>query len=228
MPSLAPLPADQQSMVERYRRRNKRRWFPRPPLPLIHNRRETLLPECEGVKLFLGGAGNPVPPSFVNVDMSPYPGVNVIANVEALPFADNSVAAIECDAILEHVQAPAQAVAECHRVLRPGGFLHVVVPFCHPFHEYPRDYRRWSEDGLKELLKEFEVVNTGFRTGPAATLLTFLLEFVKLASPEPLKKPAYVACAWIVWPLRYLDLWLNRKPEARVLANHVYALARKR
>jgi SAM-dependent methyltransferase len=215
-------------MERRYLRRRSRWYrFLRPPLPLIYNRRESHLPDCTGLKLFIGGAGNAVPPSFVNVDLSSFPGVDVVADIQALPFADGSIAAIECDAVLEHVQTPSQAIAECARVLRPGGFLHVVVPFCHPFHEYPRDYRRWTVDGLKELLKGFEIVDAGIRTGPTATLLVFLLEFIKLASPKPLKKPAYVLCAWIVWPLRYLDLWLNKKPEAGLLANHVYALVRK-
>jgi SAM-dependent methyltransferase len=215
-------------MARRYFRRHSRLYgFLRPPLPLVYNRKEARLPECAGVKLFLGGAGNSVPPSFVNVDLCPFPGVNVVADVEGLPFADGSVAAIECDAVLEHVQRPSKAVAECARVLRPGGFMHVVVPFCHPFHEYPRDYQRWTLDGLKELLRGFEIVDAGIRTGPTATLLTILLEFVKAASPEPLKTPAYVLCAWIVWPLRYLDLWLNGRPDARLLANHIYALVRK-
>lgn len=106
--------------------------------------------------------------------------------------------------------------------------MHLVVPFCHPFHAYPTDYQRWTIDGLKGLLSEFEIVSIGIRTGPTATMLTFVLEFVKVLSPGPLKKPARAICAWIIWPFRYLDLWLNRRPDAYVLANHIYALVRKR
>jgi SAM-dependent methyltransferase len=215
-------------MVQRYRYRHSRLYrFLRPPLPLVHNRNEAHLPKCAGVKLFLGGAGHAVPSSFVNLDIAPFPGVDVVADVQSLPFATGSIAAIECDAVLEHVQTPSKAIEECARVLRPGGFLHVVVPFCHPFHEYPRDFRRWTLDGLKDALSDFEIIEAGVRTGPTATLLTLLLEFVKVASPKRLKTPAYFLCAWLVWPLRYLDLWLNRKPGAAILANHVYALVRK-
>ena len=215
-------------MVRQYARRRSLLYrLLQPPLPFIYNPGETFLPECSGVKLFLGGAGGTVPKSFLNVDITPFPGVDVVADIQSLPFADESVAAIECDAILEHVRTPPIAVAECLRVLRPGGFLHVVVPFCHPFHEYPVDFRRWTTDGLKELLKDSEIVSVGVRTGPTATLLTFFLEFVRTLSPGPLKKPARALCAWVIWPFRYLDLWLVRSPDAHVLANHIYALVRK-
>jgi hypothetical protein len=104
----------------------------------------------------------------------------------------------------------------------------VVVPFNHPFHEYPADYQRWTVDGLRRFLGRFEVLDAGVRTGPTATILTFVLEYVKICAPRPLRRPAYAAAGWVLWPLRYLDLWLNRRPDAHVLANSIYALARKR
>ena len=32
---------------------------------------------------------------------------------------------------------------------------------------------------------------------------------------------------WMIAPLKYLDVWLNRLPNAYVLANHLYVLARR-
>lgn len=222
----APYKAD--AMVQRYRQRRSRwyRWL-RPPLPLLANPHESHLPAAPGSKLFVGGAGRAIRPGFLNVDLVYFPGVDVVADVENLPFKTDSIAAIECDAVLEHVRQPMNAVVELARVLRPGGLLHVVVPFCHPFHEYPRDYQRWTLDGLRELLSQFEILDLGLRTGPTATLLTFLLEYVKIVSPRRLRKAAYGVCGWLLWPFRYLDWWLMQKPEAAVLGNHVYALVEK-
>lgn len=168
-----------------------------------------------------------MPKPFLNVDLVKSEGVDIVADAEILPFRTESIAAIECDAVLEHVGNPSQAVQEFFRVLRPGGFLHVVVPFCHPFHAYPFDYQRWSLHGLRALLSNFEPMEVGVRTGPTATLLTFLLEYIKLLAPRALRKPIYALFGWLVWPARYLDRWLNRKPEAQTLANHIYALVRK-
>jgi SAM-dependent methyltransferase len=51
----------------------------------------------------------------------------------ALPFPDNSISAIYGAHILEHLyRAEAQnLLGECHRVLRPGGVLRLVVPDLH-------------------------------------------------------------------------------------------------
>jgi len=217
------------AMVRRYLRRQSFLFrVLRPPLPLIANPHESSLPPTrEGPKLFVGGAGGAVQPGFLNLDIAYFPGVDLVADIECLPFPDRSIVAIECDAVLEHVRRPSNAIVEFARVLRPGGFLHVVVPFCHPFHEYPRDYQRWTIDGLRELLREFETVDIGLRTGPTATLLSFVLEYVKIISPRPLRKAAYAVCGWVIWPLRYLDVWLMQRPEGGIMGNHIYALVRK-
>jgi SAM-dependent methyltransferase len=184
--------------------------------------------DAPGRRLLVGGAGAGHRPGWIVIDLARTPGVTVRCSVEALPFRDGSFGAIECDAVLEHVQAPRPAIEQLERVLAPAGWLHVVVPFNHPFHEYPADYQRWTVDGLRRFLGRFEVVAAGVRTGPTATLLTFVLEYVKLCAPRRLRRPAYAAAGWVLWPLRYLDVWLNRRPDAHVLANSIYALARKR
>ncbi len=71
------------------------------------------------------------------------------------------------------------------------------------------------------------MIDCGLRTGPTATLLAFVLEYVKLLAPRPLRRISYGVCGWVLWPFRYFDAWLVSKPDATVLGNHIYALARK-
>lgn len=199
-----------------------------PPRPYVLNPREHRPDAPLGRwNLYIGGARQRVP-GYVNLDLIAAPGVDVRADAHALPFGDAVFTRVECDAVLEHVRDPAQVVREIERVLAPGGWAHVVTPFCHPFHEYPKDYRRFSVDGLKELAAAFEVVDAGWRTGPAATMLVFSLEFAKLLLPwRWWRILAHGVLGWLLWPLRYLDVWLLRTPYAARLGNHCYIWLRK-
>jgi len=106
--------------------------------------------------------------------------------------------------------------------------VHIVTPFCHPFHEYPKDYRRFTLDGLKELGWRMEVVGKGWRTGPTATLLVFVLEYAKLLLPfRAWRVMAHGILGWVLFPLRYLDLALFHAAEAGRIGNHCYVWLRK-
>ena len=204
-----------------------KRWLT-PPKPYILNPRELDVEAPLGRwNLYIGGARQQVP-GYVNLDLFAMPGVDVQADAHSLPFADGTFTRVECDAVLEHVRDPERVVREIARVLAPGGWVHLVTPFCHPFHEYPKDYRRFTPDGLQLLCPGLEIVDAGWRTGPAATMIVFALEFAKLLLPwKWWRALAHGVLGWVLWPLRYLDLWLLRMPYAERLGNHCYLWARK-
>jgi SAM-dependent methyltransferase len=216
--------------VERLAEKRASRWYRwiRPPLPLYANPRERRFdPPLGRWNLYIGGAGSRTE-GYVNLDLYPLPGVTVAGDAEQLPFLDGVFERVECDAVLEHTPAPARMMAEIRRCLRAGGWVHVVTPFCHPFHEYPRDYWRFTPDGLRRLVGPLEVVASGWRTGPTATLLVFLVEYLKLWAPSrPGKQIVYLVFGWLLFPLRYLDWLLLRKSDAGQLGNHCYLWARK-
>jgi len=90
---------------------------------------------------------------------------------------------------------------EITRVLAPGGYAHLVTPFCHAFHEYPKDFRRFTLDGLKNLAGPLEVAAEGRRTGPTATLLVIVLEYVKMLLPfRAWRAIAHPLCGWLLFP----------------------------
>lgn len=203
-----------------------RRWLT-PPLPYILNPDEQNIDAPLGRwNLYVGGAGAR-PEGYINLDLFPLPGVDLVADAELLPFADGLFQRIECDAVLEHVERPEAILCEMARTLRQGGFLHVVVPFAHPFHEYPRDYRRFTIDALLLMNPGLQAVKQGWRTGPTATLLVFVLEYAKLWAPPALRPLVHGVLGWMLFPLRYLDLVLLRSPRARQVGNHCFVWFRK-
>jgi len=214
--------------LEHYRsRRSRWRRIFEPPAPLIMNPDEPKDFPLGRWNLYIGGAGRTVE-GYVNLDLLAMPGVDVAADAARLPFPPGMFQRVECDAVLEHVPHPREVMREIERVLAPGGYAHVVAPFCHPFHEYPKDYRRFTLDGLKEMRGGMEVVAEGWRTGPTATLLVFVLEYSKLLAPwRAWRAAAHVLLGWLLFPLRYLDLWLLRTARAGRIGNHCYLWLRK-
>ena len=215
-----------------YRRRFSRGWRDRllrllqPPAPFVMNPAEPQDFPLGRWNLYIGGAGRVVE-GYVNLDLFALPGVDVAADAEQLPFPTGVFARVECDAVLEHVHDPVKVMGEIYRVLAPGGYVHIVTPFCHPFHEYPKDYRRFTLDGIKELGGRMEVVAEGWRTGPTATLLV-VLEYVKLLLPfRAWRVIAHGVLGWLLFPFRYLDLLLFHAKAAGRIGNHCYLWLRK-
>ena len=87
--------------------------------------------------------------------------------------------------------------------------------------------RKWDSSLLPA--SQFEVLNEGnsHRTNRDYSGL-FFCEYCRIVAPATIGKIAYTAANWLVWPLRYLDLWLNRKPNAHILANTLYILVEKK
>jgi SAM-dependent methyltransferase len=99
--------------------------------------------------------------SYVGCDMREGRGVDKVLNLHNIDVPDGSVGTvITCDT-LEHVEFPHTALAEIHRILKPGGmvFLSTVLDF--RIHDSPADYWRFTPDGLKSLLKPFSFVFVG-------------------------------------------------------------------
>lgn len=77
------------------------------------------------------GCGSSIHPAWCNLDLrAAVPGVREHDLRRGLPFDDDSCDAVYHSHVLEHLGRPdARAMlAECKRVLKPGGVLRVVVP----------------------------------------------------------------------------------------------------
>ena len=76
------------------------------------------------------GAGSVIRDGWVNVDIAPLPGVDVVWDLDVAPWPwpDGAARAIEAKDIFEHLARPVQFMTEAHRVLRAGGQLHIRAP----------------------------------------------------------------------------------------------------
>jgi ubiquinone/menaquinone biosynthesis C-methylase UbiE len=63
------------------------------------------------------------------------PLAKVKMDIHKMPFAANSFDVVLCNHVLEHVEDDIQAMREIARVLRPGGYAIMQVPFFSPVSE---------------------------------------------------------------------------------------------
>src|SRR5262249_47139239 len=92
---------------------------------------------------------------YIGLDQRPGPGVECIADVEALPQTDNSLGSVIAVSTLEHVPRFWRAFEEIFRVLRPDGVLLVACPFYFYIHAFPNDYWRFTPAALDFLLESY-------------------------------------------------------------------------
>ncbi len=77
------------------------------------------------------GCGRKYLPGFVNIDGNVFRRTNMWLDLRnGLPFADSTVSSAYASHVFEHFYPDELAgiLRECHRVLRPGGGLRIVVP----------------------------------------------------------------------------------------------------
>jgi len=81
---------------------------------------------------------------------------DIVGDIHKMPFADNSLDAVICMAVLEHIENPILATSEIKRVLKPGGYAFLYVPFLYYYHieegNYG-DYWRFTKDSIKFMFK---------------------------------------------------------------------------
>lgn len=96
--------------------------FFKKPIDVLH-----IAPEACFIKPLEKLHGN----RYITADIES-PLAKVKMDIHQIPFEDNSFDAVLCNHVLEHVDNDIQAMSEIARVLKPGGFAILQVPFFHP------------------------------------------------------------------------------------------------
>jgi len=83
-----------------------------------------------------------------------YSKLDVLGDLEILPFPDRTFEAAINIVTLEHVLHPAKVICELSRVLASGGRLLLVAPLEWEEHQQPHDYGRFTRYALDHLLRQ--------------------------------------------------------------------------
>lgn len=146
-------------------------------------------------------------PHRITVDIDPERKPDVVADAHNLPFKDGEFEVVLSTEMLEHVRDPFQVERELRRVTSSGGILILSTRFVFPLHDAPHDYWRFTKYGLRELFREWEIVELEGETGNFSTIGA-LLQRICFQSRMRFNKVSKAVLFFLAWLLSHLD-WLT-------------------
>lgn len=183
--------------------------------------------------LNVGAGQTKVDPRIKNMEIEAGEGIDIVGSVEDIPCESNFFDLVIAQEVLEHVSSPHLAVREIHRVLKPNGIAYIQLPFIIGYHPCPRDYWRFTHEGLTELVESanFEAMKMAVSVGPAVGFYRIIVEFfaiVMSAIYSKLYKPAKLLFSILFYPIKWLDPLLKRSDEAKRIAGGYFIVCRKK
>ncbi|OGV68942.1 MAG: hypothetical protein A2283_16865 [Lentisphaerae bacterium RIFOXYA12_FULL_48_11] len=165
----------------------------------------------------------------MNVNIGPFPNVDIIADAHCLPYANNSVDAIYCEAVFEHLHTPVLAAQEICRVLKKGRKAYICTPFLQAYHGYPCHYQNFTLTGHINLFEKagLKIVSSGTCVGPTYVLRNMIAVFIANYTPFPIRTILRILWAGVSMAIAPLDILLRNKNNSHIMASTTYLLAEK-
>jgi SAM-dependent methyltransferase len=195
-----------------------------PPHPTFQSRQsrnrvfdflaEEQLRTPNGIRLNVGSGGRVFEFGVLNLDLILSNKVDIQGDLLNLPIKAKSVDTIICTGVLEHVSDPAAAVDEIFRTLKTSGKVFFETPFIQTIHASPDDYFRWTPEGLKRLLCDFEISAVNVVAGPASALAWQFQETMAMLfsfNKQILYKIGLRIFGWLAIPISWMDILLEKR-----------------
>ncbi|WP_370906495.1 SAM-dependent methyltransferase (plasmid) [Ensifer sp. WSM1721] len=156
---------------------------------------------------------------FEKVD-KPYAKSTYVCDLVSIPVEDGRFDAVALNQVLEHLSDPLAALAELHRVLKPGGSMICSAPLFYEEHEQPYDFFRYTQYAWRHLMAKagFEIVSICWLEGYLGTVAYQMERASRYLPTRPHDLGGGVR-GWIASPIL-----IAGKPILRVLAALFYRL----
>lgn len=153
--------------------------------------------------------------------------IDHVCEITKIPLPDQSLDAVLCTEVLEHVVDPMALLAEFKRLIRPGGTLLLTAPHStqlhmEPYHYYGGFTHYWYRHWLPKF--GFEIASIIPQGGPGRAAVSFMQGYyMNWRSREQSLNPGLRLLSWggrmllkipfhylFPWTLPKLDPWLDR------------------
>ena len=116
----------------------------------------------------------------------------IVCDVMNLPFKKNKFDGVICINSLYYYSDPFKSIKEFSHILKKNGKLIIITPFIYPVHDAPIDKYRFTEYGMRELLKDYftvkEIKTIGGIFNLPSIFLHSLIKGLPLIVPTQIKK----------------------------------------
>jgi len=133
---------------------------------------------------------------------------DIVCDAMSLPIKKSKFDGIICVNSLYYYSNPFKAIREFSDILKKNGKLIIITPFIYPIHDAPDDRYRFTEYGIRELLKnEFaveEIKAIGGIFNLPSVLLHSLIKGLPLIAPNRMKKFAKLMAIVLLYPFYIL------------------------
>ncbi len=184
----------------------------------------------EELVIDLGSGSQRLDEAIICVDSADYGTVDVVCDIQRLPFKADSIDGAISVHVLEHVADPFAVADHLARCTKPGGHGLHAVPFLYPFHAAPNDYLRFTAQGLGALFRGWEMIEVTNTSGPISYFLLGLAEMLSVLlglGSERLRAVVYLAACLVLFPFKLLDILFINRPGFMGMAPTLLAVVRK-
>jgi len=174
-------------------------------------------------------------PNRLSVDIDPERKPDMVADAHNLPFKDGEFELVLCTEVLEHVLDPKKVISEISRVLKPGGRVILTTRFMYPLHDTPHDYWRFTIYGMRELFKEWNIIELIPETQTFSTIAALLqrISFQTTLKANKILKFFILCKAFMINKMNFLITKefgniQKSKEEKNIMSTGYYIVAEKK
>lgn len=161
--------------------------------------------------------------------------VDIVCDAQQLPFKKSKFDGVICVNSLYYYSNPSNAINEFSNVLKKNGKLILITPFIYPIHDVPIDKYRFTEYGIRELLKNYftvkEIKTIGGIFNIPSIFLHSLIKGMPLIVPNKIKRITKFLTVIILYPfyvLAQLISLLDVLDKSRRWTTYYFTVAVKR
>lgn len=126
------------------------------------------------------------PTCLVSSDIDPTEATSLVCDAQMLPFFTATFDVLVAFELMEHIPDTSRFLEEASRVVKPGGYVVVSVPFLFGVHDH-QDFYRFTEQGLERVLAAhgLPVITILKSGGISFTIVILLIEYLRTLGLPP-------------------------------------------